>query len=155
MEWLGIAFFWPEQGAEHSHLMMNEELSWFAENVTHSLLMTDPAGKLEIILHQTWQWVFIDSGFIPWLEQLRNRPDNAWLYWIDTYIQASVWITLTFVLRVFILLLAAPLFFWRCWWGWLTGWCGAIFVGLAAAMSPDLFITMLKDRSCRYFFWRG
>lgn len=110
VEWLGIAFFWPEQGAEHSHLMMNEELGWFAENVTRSLLITDPAGKLDIILHQTWQGMFIDTGFIPWLEKLRNRPDNAWIYWIDTYIQASVWITLTFVLRVFILLLTSPLF---------------------------------------------
>lgn len=110
VEWLGIAFLWPEQGAEHSHLMMNAELSWFAENVTHSLLMTDPAGKLEIILHRTWQWIFVDTGFIPWLEQLRSKPGNEWVYWIDTYLQASVYITLTFVLRVFILLLTAPLF---------------------------------------------
>ncbi len=110
VEWLGIAFLWPEQGAEHSHLMMNEELSWFAENVTHSLLMADPAGKLEIILHRTWQWIFVDTGFIPWLEQLRSKSGNEWVYWIDTYLQASVYITLTFVLRVFILLLTAPLF---------------------------------------------
>ncbi|EBZ5774157.1 TIGR03747 family integrating conjugative element membrane protein [Salmonella enterica subsp. enterica serovar Redlands] len=110
VEWLGIAFLWPELGAEHSHLIMNAELSWFAENVTRSLLMTDPAGKLDIILHQTWQWMFIDTGFIPWLEKLRNKPDNAWIHWINTYIQASVWIIMTFVLRVFILLLTAPLF---------------------------------------------
>lgn len=110
VEWLGIAFFWPEQGAEHSRLMMNEELGWFADNVTHSLLMTDPVGKLDVILHQTWQWIFIDTGFIPWLEQWRNKPGNHWIHWVDTYIQATVYITLTFVLRVFILLLTAPLF---------------------------------------------
>lgn len=110
MEWLGIAFLWPEQGAEHSHLMMKAELSWFAENVNRSLLMSDPAGKLETVLHQIWLWLFVDTGFISWFEQLRSRPDNAWIYWIDVYVQASVWITLTFVLRVFILLLTAPLF---------------------------------------------
>lgn len=110
VEWVGIAFLWPEVGAEHSHRMMNEELGWFADNVTQSLLTTDPAGKLEIILHQTWQWVFIDTGFMPWTERLRSKPDNTWIYWTDTYIQATVCITLTFVLRVFILLLTAPLF---------------------------------------------
>ncbi|EBL8291866.1 TIGR03747 family integrating conjugative element membrane protein [Salmonella enterica] len=110
VEWLGIAFLWPELGAEHSHMMMNRELGWFADNVTQSLLITDPAGKLEIILHQTWQWVFIDTGFIPQLEQLRKNPDNGWIHWLDVYIRATVYITLTFVLRVFILLLTAPLF---------------------------------------------
>ncbi|EJN2898440.1 TIGR03747 family integrating conjugative element membrane protein [Salmonella enterica] len=110
VEWLGIAFFWPELGAEHSHLMMNEELGWFTANVSRSLLMADPAGKLETVLHQVWLWGFVDTGFVPWLEQLRNKPDNAWIQWIDTYIQASVWIIMTFVLRVFILLLTAPLF---------------------------------------------
>lgn len=110
VEWLGIAFFWPEQGAEHSHMMMNEELGWFADNVTHSLLMADPVAALDVILHQTWQWIFIDTGFIRWLEQVRNKPEDHWIHWIDTYIQATVYITLTFVLRVFILLLTTPLF---------------------------------------------
>ncbi|EJX0633909.1 TIGR03747 family integrating conjugative element membrane protein [Salmonella enterica] len=110
VEWIGIAFLWPEQGAEHSHRMMNEELGWFAENITRSLLVADPVTQLEDILHQTWQWLFVDTGFIPWMEQLRHKPEGHWIHWIDTYIQATVYITLTFVLRVFILLLTAPLF---------------------------------------------
>ncbi|EBP4342167.1 TIGR03747 family integrating conjugative element membrane protein [Salmonella enterica] len=110
VEWLGIAFLWPEQGAEHSHMMMNEELGWFADNVTRSLLTADPVTQLEDVLHQTWQWLFVDTGFIPWLEQLRHKPEGHWIHWINTYIQAAVYITLTFVLRVFILLLTAPLF---------------------------------------------
>ncbi|HBT4924897.1 TIGR03747 family integrating conjugative element membrane protein [Klebsiella pneumoniae] len=110
VEWLGMAFLWPEQGAEHSHLMMNTELGWFTENVTRSLLMTSPAENLNLVLHQVWQWGFIDTGFVPWLEQLRNKPAGHWIYLMDTYIQATVYITLTFVLRVFILLLTAPLF---------------------------------------------
>ncbi|ELW2864719.1 TIGR03747 family integrating conjugative element membrane protein [Salmonella enterica] len=110
VEWLGIAFLWPEQGAEHSHMMMNEELGWFADNVTRSLLTADPVTQLEDVLHQTWQWLFVDTGFIPWLEQLRHKPEGHWIHGINTYIQAAVYITLTFVLRVFILLLTAPLF---------------------------------------------
>ncbi|ECI4532290.1 TIGR03747 family integrating conjugative element membrane protein [Salmonella enterica subsp. diarizonae] len=111
IEWLGIAFFWPEQGAEHSRMMMLREAGWFAGNVTRSLLITDPAEKLSIILHHTWQWFFIDTGLIPWSERLlRQHTGNAFFFWFNTYIQATVYITLTFVLRVFILLLTAPLF---------------------------------------------
>ncbi|HAT6801817.1 TPA: TIGR03747 family integrating conjugative element membrane protein [Citrobacter freundii] len=110
VEWVGIALLWPEQGAEHSHRMMNEELSWFADNVSQSLLIVNPAGTLELILHQTWQWLFMDTGFIPWVERLRHQPQGYWIHGFDTYIQATVYITLTFVLRVFILLLTVPLF---------------------------------------------
>ncbi|HAT6803628.1 TPA: TIGR03747 family integrating conjugative element membrane protein [Citrobacter freundii] len=110
VEWTGIVFLWPEQGAEHSHAMMTQELAWFNENVVQSLLITDPVGTLELILHQTWQWIFIDTGIIPRLEQLRNKPDSEWIRWAETYIQATIYISLTFVLRVFILLLTAPLF---------------------------------------------
>ncbi|MCX8967303.1 TIGR03747 family integrating conjugative element membrane protein [Erwinia psidii] len=110
VEWVGMAFFWPELGAEHSHRMMNEELGWFADNVTYSLLVADPAAHLDLILHQTWQWLFIDTGFMSWVERLRHQPEGHWIHWIDIYIQATVYITLTFVLRVFILLLTAPLF---------------------------------------------
>ena len=110
VEWVGIAFFWPEQGAEHSHQMMNTELHWFSENVTHSVLVSDPAGTLTDILQQTWNGLFVDTGFIPWAERLRHRPDFEALSWVSTYLQATVYIILTFVLRVFILVLTAPLF---------------------------------------------
>lgn len=121
LEWTGIIFFWPEQGAEHSHSVMNKELGWFAGNVTRSLLMTDPVMKMEAVLHQVWQWFFIDSGFIPWVEQLQKKADNEWIHWIDTCIQATVYVTLTFVLRIFILLLSVPLFILAATVGFIDG----------------------------------
>lgn len=103
VEWLGIAFFWPELGAEHARMMLNQELQWFSDDMTHSLLMDDPVGKLEQILFQLYQWVFIDTGFLPWVNASAS-------YWIDTYLRSTVYITLTFILRVFVLLLTMPLF---------------------------------------------
>ncbi|MCL2891380.1 TIGR03747 family integrating conjugative element membrane protein [Brenneria tiliae] len=110
VEWLGIAFLWSELGAEHSRMMMETELNWFAENVTRSLLISDPVNQLTIILGKTWRWLFMDTGFIPWLEKLRDKQDSDWFHWLDIYVKATVYITLTFVLRVFILLLTSPLF---------------------------------------------
>lgn len=113
VEWLGMAFFWPEMGVEHSHLMMNQELNWFSDNIVRSLLIAHPAEQLENILRQTYQWLFINTGFMPWLEQHRvNYQSDAhhWAYWLGVYLQATVYVVLTFVLRVFLLLLTTPLF---------------------------------------------
>ncbi|EDT2963656.1 TIGR03747 family integrating conjugative element membrane protein [Salmonella enterica subsp. enterica] len=107
VEWAGIAFFWPEAGAEHAHIMMRQELRWFSDEMTRSLLMDNPVGKLEQVLLLAWQKAFIDTGFMPWIESLRHNPGS---YWIDTYLKASVYIVLTFILRVFVLLLTIPLF---------------------------------------------
>lgn len=110
VEWLGMAFFWPEQGAEHSHIMLNTELGWFAENVRQSILVNDPVGQLNILLSQIWQWLFVETRFISWLEQLRHKPAGHWIYFVTPYIQATVYIVMTFVLRLFILLMTSPLF---------------------------------------------
>ncbi|EBZ5771683.1 TIGR03747 family integrating conjugative element membrane protein [Salmonella enterica subsp. enterica serovar Redlands] len=110
VEWLGMAFFWPEQGAEHSHRMLNTELGWFAENVRRSILMDDPVGRLNTLLSQVWQWLFVETRFMSWLEQLRHKSAGHWIYYVTPYIQAAVYIIMTFTLRFFILLLTLPLF---------------------------------------------
>ncbi|HAV1239834.1 TPA: TIGR03747 family integrating conjugative element membrane protein [Salmonella enterica] len=110
VEWAGIAFFWPEQGAEHSHIMLNTELGWFAQNVTQSLLMDNPVQQLNNCLRHLWQWLFLDTGLMRWLAQLRHKPSGHWMHLLEIYSQATVYIILTFVLRVFILLLTSPLF---------------------------------------------
>lgn len=112
-EWTGIAFFWPEQGAEHAHQMMNRELAWFSGNIVRSVVMADPSGHLNQALLQVWQWLFVDTGVIIWGEQqhyrfLANTAD--WRHGLNTYLQATVWTVLTFTLRLFLLLLTAPLF---------------------------------------------
>lgn len=110
IEWLGMMFLWSEPGARHSYRVMNEELGWFSQNATRSLLITDPVSQLEVFFLHAWQWLFIDSGLLSWLEQLRHRPGNGWIILIDSYLKASLYVTVTFILRVFILLLTAPLF---------------------------------------------
>ncbi|TKV13922.1 TIGR03747 family integrating conjugative element membrane protein [Citrobacter sp. wls619] len=110
VEWLGITFFWPEQGAEHSHMMLNMELGWFAENVRHSILMDDPVGRLSTLLSQIWRWLFVETRFMSWLGQLRHKPAGHWIYYVTPYAQAAVYIVMTFMLRLFILLLTSPLF---------------------------------------------
>lgn len=112
-EWLGAVFFWPQQGAEHAHQMMNQELAWFSDNIVRSILVADPAGVAEQALTQVYRWVFVDTGVIAWGERvsyrfLANTAD--WHNGLDTIIQATMYTMLTFVLRLFLLLLTLPLF---------------------------------------------
>ncbi|WMY72488.1 TIGR03747 family integrating conjugative element membrane protein [Buttiauxella selenatireducens] len=109
-EWVGIAFFWPGLGAQHSHMMMRKELGWFAQNVQQSLLSADPVGQLEHCLQLTWQWLFVNTKVVEWLASLRIKPSGEIVRSAAVYGEAAIYITLTFVLRVFILLLTAPLF---------------------------------------------
>ncbi|HCM7228897.1 TPA: TIGR03747 family integrating conjugative element membrane protein [Klebsiella aerogenes] len=109
-EWLGITLVWPEQGAEHAHQLMSQELRWFSDNVIQSIVMADPTTHLELALEKTYQWLFVDTGLASWLAHTGPTGSATWRYWSQVYLQASVYIVLTFVLRLFILLLTAPMF---------------------------------------------
>jgi integrating conjugative element membrane protein (TIGR03747 family) len=109
-EWVGIALLWPEQGAEHAHRLMIHELSWFSDNVIESIVIADPVAHLERVLEKTYQWLFVDTGLMNWLAHSTPAESDTWRYWSQVYLLASVYAMQTFVLRLFILLLTAPLF---------------------------------------------
>ena len=106
-EWVGMAFIWPAQGVQHSLTMMQCELGWFADNVRQSLLLADPVSVINDVLSQTGAWLWQNAGLAAWLVWLHDHP---WLNGLAAYLQAAVYVVMTFVLRLFILLLTAPLF---------------------------------------------
>lgn len=54
VEYIGIAFFWPEQGAAHSEAVMKTELGWLSSEFTRSLLLSTRKRKLTAVCsHQT------------------------------------------------------------------------------------------------------
>ena len=106
-EWAGMTFFWPEQGVQHSLQVMQSELGWFTENVRQSLLLADPVLRLNDILQQTGRGLLQKAGLASWLIWLREQPQ---LHGLAVYLQAAIYVVLTFVLRLFVLLLTAPLF---------------------------------------------
>lgn len=44
IEYLCIAFLWPESGAAHSEAVMHTELSWLSSEFARSLLLSEPSG---------------------------------------------------------------------------------------------------------------
>lgn len=67
VEYVGIAFFWPEEGALHNKAVMETESRYFSEEFTRSLLLSDPVVTVECWLTLAYQWLFVDSGFLGWL----------------------------------------------------------------------------------------
>ncbi|MCP9269670.1 TIGR03747 family integrating conjugative element membrane protein [Xenorhabdus sp. XENO-1] len=124
LEYLGMTFFWPEQGTSHSQAMMKTELKFLSTEFTQSLLLSEPSQTISSWLAQTYQWLFVDSGFMHWIQgqrqyQLNSRNDflrefNAVLQGISGYLReyclATVFITMVTLIRLAILMLSVPLF---------------------------------------------
>lgn len=123
IEYACIAFLWPEEGAAHSYRVMVAESHWLSEGYTRSLLMSAPVETVSRWVHSAWQWLFVDSGFSHWLQSFKhastdgkglipdlNRIGATLVNWLGEYLQATVWVTLIFFIRVMILFLSLPLF---------------------------------------------
>jgi len=122
-EWIGIAFFWPEQGWRHSQSMLNEELSWIDDNFVRSLVLEQPGRTARYLVGLGYEWAFEKSGLLDWIREsaARSRYDaqhaqgiHAWLGWLYVHIEdyglAVVYTTLTTLVRLTVLTLSIPLF---------------------------------------------
>jgi len=117
-EYIGIAFFWPDEGYKHSQQMFSTELSWLSEHFRRSLMLSSPGQTIGALMHGAYEILFIKSGF---LEFSQNAPIKAQgkgiiagassLYLaIEHYALASLYVVMTFLVRLSILLLSVPLF---------------------------------------------
>ncbi len=124
IEYIGIAFFWPEAGAAHSEAVMNTELGWLSTEFTRSLLLSEPSVTVVRWVSSAYQWAFVSSGFLDWVRQQYvhqmhsdnavTREINSWSGWLAGYLReyllATVWISIITLVRVTILVLSVPLF---------------------------------------------
>ncbi|EHB6981782.1 TIGR03747 family integrating conjugative element membrane protein [Salmonella enterica subsp. enterica serovar Sandiego] len=124
IEYVGLIFWWPEQGSLHARGMMETELGYLSSNFTRSLFISEPAVTAMAWINLGYHWIFVDSGFIRFLSQgtAAGRGANTLLTgeisalgnWLLThlrdFLQATVYITVVFVVRVSILVLSVPLF---------------------------------------------
>ncbi|WP_145480385.1 TIGR03747 family integrating conjugative element membrane protein [Yersinia similis] len=122
VEYIGIAFFWSEQGAGHSRAVMITESRYFAEGSTRSLLSSTPVTSVNMWITQGYHWLFVQSGFVGWIQQVYQENSgngvvnglNTWRVWLmqvtHEYLMATLYVTQIFLMRVTILMLSIPLF---------------------------------------------
>ncbi|MFV8777539.1 TIGR03747 family integrating conjugative element membrane protein [Yersinia enterocolitica] len=133
IEYIGMIFFWANEGAEHSRQVMLTESAYLSEGFTYSLLMSEPVTLIRYWIQQAYQWLLVESGFIRWVNEGRQITVQAgavpllnrfgswlamefWEYWL-----ATVYVTITLIIRVAILVLSIPLFIMVCVTGIVDG----------------------------------
>ncbi|OLU25503.1 integrating conjugative element membrane protein [Pseudomonas sp. PA15(2017)] len=121
IEWIGMAMkWWTEDGYLHSQAMLQVELGWIAKDFTQSLLMSDPIQTAQQLTHTVYEWLFVKSGFLEWIVQARQPLpkgasalqvySNNLVTALEDYLLATLYVTLTFMVRLVILVLTSPLF---------------------------------------------
>lgn len=119
VEWVGMFYFWPEEGTHHSRQMMEMEVHYLADDFRSSLFASSPSefarqfsGRFYYYLVQ---WPGIEDGLL-WLSQTPTDPKGiqATLHGgysiIEPYALAAVMVVQTFSLRLAILVLSLPCF---------------------------------------------
>lgn len=118
LEFVGMLWFWPEQGWHHSHAMWLSELGWLSDHFKHSLLVEEPAQATAKVLEHLNEWVVLRSGWaqsdtpLKLLSQemsVQGQFAQAYVV-LQDYLVAALFTVFTFVVRLAVLTLAMPLF---------------------------------------------
>lgn len=111
VEWLCIAFIWPEQGYQHSKNVMTEGFHYFSQEFQRSILYAEPAVLGKWLLSQTYYWLFQFTGIEQWLHHPgTNNIVRSMAYYLNAYVQSALYVTMTFIIRVLIILFTSPFF---------------------------------------------
>ena len=120
IEWIGMIFWWEEQGLAHSRRMLVKELQFLGADFHRSWLTEDPvqfaSGLSERFYIIAFEWTGV-VDLIAWItpapgiEESGLRPILHRFYRpVADFVLAAMQITQVFALRLAILTLATPLF---------------------------------------------
>lgn len=120
VEYAGLIFWWPEQGAQHAREMMETELRFLSSDFTRSLVMSQPSVTVMSWVRDGYRWFTENAGLSGTLSagngdgNLFTRTvatSGAWLaVQFRVFLEATLYLTVVFVVRVSILFLSVPLF---------------------------------------------
>lgn len=134
MEWIGLYFFWQEEGWHHSRDMLNNELEWISKSFTQSLLVQDPDHTARWLIGLVYEWCFVKTGLIEWVQlssvqaRMNSSKGGDLQYYlglayvqIENYGLAAIYAALTYLARLLILTLTVPLFLMAVFTGFVDG----------------------------------
>ncbi len=120
LEWLGMVFWWPDEGLRHSREMLEAEVGYLQADFRRSLVSSDPAHFAQTVADKAYVVLFEWTRLVDLLGWLGKPPMAGesglrvrlhQLYQpLAQYILAALQITQVFALRLAILLLATPVF---------------------------------------------
>lgn len=134
IEWLGLYFYWPDQGWRHAQRMLNSELQWISDSYVQSLVLDQPGKVAKKLINLVYEWTFEKTGLIEWINhsatqsRLNGTQGTGAQYYlgvmyiyVEDYGLAAVYTILTFLTRLVILTLTIPLFLMAAFTGVVDG----------------------------------
>ncbi|MEQ9924872.1 TIGR03747 family integrating conjugative element membrane protein [Pectobacterium brasiliense] len=123
VECAGMHLFWKDQGWQHSQAMLQYELGHLSNNFTRSAIMQEPGRTAHQIVDTGYEWIFVKTGLLVRMKQTAERarvPSQtltrdfryfvSQVYvWSENYLIAAAFTTLTFMVRLLVLILTLPL----------------------------------------------
>ncbi|MCG8612253.1 MAG: TIGR03747 family integrating conjugative element membrane protein [Pseudomonadales bacterium] len=122
IEWIGMAFFYPEQGYagyEHAEEMMRQEIGYLGESLDGDTLNGDAVETASGSVNDIVDFLFIDSGVVDMLTSVKTaEPNDGKLVRLVkrvvaeyyNYLMAAIYILIMFFIRLSILVLSIPAF---------------------------------------------
>lgn len=131
VEWIGMLFFWSDQGTHHAERILEHELDQLSSDFRRSLVTEAPLQTSRQLIEWTREHVVVRSGLHDWIESshhpvedrrpgLKRLLELAYVS-LEPYIVAAGYIALTFLVRLVVLCLALPLFLTAAFVGLIDG----------------------------------
>jgi len=135
IECVGLHFFWPEQGWHHAQGMLNHELAHVSEHFTRSVVLQEPGRSARWLIERGYDWLFVKSGLLDWMRDAstqasvgaRHQAHDFHYYLgqvyvqVESYLLASAYTVLVFLVRLLVLTLTLPLFLMAAFVGLVDG----------------------------------
>jgi integrating conjugative element membrane protein (TIGR03747 family) len=120
IEWVGMTFWWPEEGLGHSRAMLEAEIGYLEADFGRSLVSSNPARFTKDVADKAYFVLFEVtriSDFIAWIAAPPRANEGALrlklhqlLPPVAEYVVAAMQVTQVFSVRLAILALATPVF---------------------------------------------
>ncbi|NMG49999.1 TIGR03747 family integrating conjugative element membrane protein [Azoarcus communis] len=124
IECVGMHLFWPDQGWRHAQGMLEYELDQLSTHFTRSAVVQEPGRTARWLVEGAHEWIFVKTGLLEWMRDASaqaSAPSRggsrdfryylSQLYvWTESYLIAAAFTTLTFLVRLLVLVLTLPLF---------------------------------------------
>ena len=118
IEWIGIAWFWPEQGFQHSQMMLETEYGYLNDRVIEG--GSQASYTIYSIVNRANQWLMDDSGLMELLATFGTSAgygDNQYINWLRSlyqryqhYVMAIPYMTQLFFVRIAVIIFSLPAF---------------------------------------------
>lgn len=123
IECVGMHLFWKDQGWQHAQSMLQYELGHLSNHFTRSLVVQEPGRTAQRLVETGYEWLFVRTGLLDRMSETAERVRassqrevrdfrdviSQVYVWAERYLIAAVFTTLTFMVRLLVLVLALPL----------------------------------------------